>query len=143
MGVFSFLKSAGKAVFGGKAAAEEPEKLKEEIAGVGVDAGGLDIVVVGDTVKLTGKAATQEAREKAILAVGNIEGVATVEEAIVVEASEPESVFHTVERGDTLSAIARKHYGDANAYTKIFEANKPMLSHPDKIYPGQVLRIPG
>jgi nucleoid-associated protein YgaU len=142
MGLFSFLKSAGKSVFGGKAAAEEPEKLKEEIAGVGVDASKLDVVVVGDTVKLKGKAASQAEREKAILAVGNIEGVASVEDDITVEAAEPESVFHTVEKGDTLSAIAKKHYGDANAYMKIFEANKPMLSHPDKIYPGQVLRIP-
>lgn len=142
MGLVSFLKSAGKAVFGGKAAAEEPDKLKAEIAGVGVDADAIDVVVVGDTVKLTGKAATQEAREKAILAVGNIEGIAAVEDALDVDAAEPESVFHTVEKGDTLSAIARKHYGDANAYGKIFEANKPMLSHPDRIYPGQVLRIP-
>ena len=42
----------------------------------------------------------------------------------------------------TLSKIARDAYGDSNAYMKIFEANKPMLSNPDKIYPGQVLRIP-
>ena len=49
---------------------------------------------------------------------------------------------YTVQSGDTLSAIAKKFYGNANAYMKIFEANKPMLSHPDKIYPGQLLRIP-
>ena len=45
-------------------------------------------------------------------------------------------------RGETLSAIAKKHYGNANAYMQIFEANKPMLKDPDHIYPGQVLRIP-
>ncbi|MNP81676.1 LysM domain/BON superfamily protein [compost metagenome] len=50
--------------------------------------------------------------------------------------------FVTVKKGDTLSAISKAEYGDANKYNKIFEANKPMLSHPDKIYPGQVLRIP-
>ena len=50
--------------------------------------------------------------------------------------------FHTVMRGDTLSKIAKNFYGDAMKYPLIFEANKPMLSHPDKIYPGQVLRIP-
>ena len=54
----------------------------------------------------------------------------------------PEARFVTVKKGDTLSAIAKAEYGNANAYMKIFEANKPMLSHPDKIYPGQVLRIP-
>ena len=52
------------------------------------------------------------------------------------------AVFVTVKKGDTLSAIAKVQYGDANKYNKIFEANKPLLSHPDKIYPGQVLRIP-
>ena len=44
--------------------------------------------------------------------------------------------------GDTLSKIAKEMYGDANKYPVIFEANKPMLKDPDKIYPGQVLRIP-
>ena len=53
-----------------------------------------------------------------------------------------EGKFHTVEKGDTLSKIAKEAYGDANQYNKIFEANKPMLKNPDQIYPGQVLRIP-
>jgi LysM repeat protein len=52
------------------------------------------------------------------------------------------SMFYTVQKGDTLSAIAKRHYGEANAYMAIFEANRPMLEHPDRIYPGQVLRIP-
>ena len=50
--------------------------------------------------------------------------------------------FHTVVSGDSLSKIAKEFYGDAMKYPVIFEANKPMLTHPDKIYPGQVLRIP-
>ena len=49
---------------------------------------------------------------------------------------------YTVKPGDTLSAIAKQHLGNANAYMKIFEANKDQLSDPDKIKPGQVLRIP-
>ena len=65
-----------------------------------------------------------------------------MENKLSVSRSEPEGQFHTVVRGDTLSAIAKKFYGDANKYPVIFEANKPMLSHPDKIYPGQMLRIP-
>ena len=59
-----------------------------------------------------------------------------------MEADEPQSNMYTVVSGDTLSAIAKKEYGDANKYMKIFEANQPMLSDPNKIYPGQVLRIP-
>jgi nucleoid-associated protein YgaU len=49
---------------------------------------------------------------------------------------------YTVKSGDTLSAIAKQHLGDANAYMKIYEANRDQLSDPDKIKPGQVLKIP-
>ena len=73
---------------------------------------------------------------------GNVAGVAKVADMMTVARSEPEAQFHTVVRGDSLSAIAGKFYGDASKYPLIFEANKPMLSHPDKIYPGQMLRIP-
>ena len=79
-------------------------------------------------------------KEKVILAVGNVEGVAEVETSH--DDDTKGAIFHTVVRGDTLSAIAKKALGNANRYMEIFEANKPMLAHPDKIYPGQVLRIP-
>lgn len=49
---------------------------------------------------------------------------------------------YTVQAGDTLSKIAREHLGNANAYMKIFEANRDQLQDPDKIKPGQVLKIP-
>ncbi len=55
---------------------------------------------------------------------------------------EPEAKMHTVVSGDTLSKISKQFYGDPMKYMKIFEANKPMLKDPNKIYPGQVLRIP-
>jgi len=55
---------------------------------------------------------------------------------------EAASKFYTVKSGDSLSKIAKEFYGDASKYPQIFEANKPMLKDPDKIYPGQVLRIP-
>ena len=65
----------------------------------------------------------------------------TVKEVAVIEEAEM-AKFHTVESGDTLGKIAKIFYGNAMKYPVIFEANKPMLTHPDKIYPGQVLRIP-
>jgi nucleoid-associated protein YgaU len=49
---------------------------------------------------------------------------------------------YTVKSGDTLSKIAKEHLGDANSYMKIFDANKDQLTDPDKIKPGQVLKIP-
>ena len=110
----------------------------KEVSDLGLDASGLNITVEGDQVKVTGDAVSQEMKEKVILAVGNVEGVAAVED----EVTGGDPVFHTVVSGDNLSKIAKKYLGSANAYPKIFEANKPMLSHPDKIYPGQVLRIP-
>ncbi|RQH14455.1 LysM peptidoglycan-binding domain-containing protein, partial [Okeania hirsuta] len=75
-------------------------------------------------------------------AVGNIEGIACVDDRMEVLVPEPEAQFYTVVSGDSLSKIAKRHYGDAMKYPEIFEANKPMLSDPNKIYPGQVLRLP-
>ena len=141
MGLWSFVKGAGKKVFGGDDAPEvSGAALQDELKELGLDAEGLDITVEGDKVKVTGKAASQEMREKVILAVGNVEGVAEVEDDVTGGEGEP--TFHTVEKGDTLWAISEKTLGNGAHYEKIFEANKPMLTHPDKIYPGQVLRIP-
>ena len=61
---------------------------------------------------------------------------------MTVSNPEAESQMYVVVSGDTLSKISKEFYGSPNKYQQIFEANKPMLSHPDKIYPGQVLRIP-
>ena len=142
MGFFDFVKDAGKSLWGSDDAPEDNAKaIEKEVADLGLD-GEVKVVVDGDTVKIAGAAPSQEAREKLILAAGNLKGVAKVEEEIAVAAEEPEAKFHTVEKGDTLWAVAEKAYGNGSKYQAIFEANKPMLSHPDKIYPGQVLRIP-
>ena len=61
---------------------------------------------------------------------------------ITIDPNAPKVATYTVKSGDTLSKIAKEHLGDANAYMKIFEANKDQLSDPDKIKPGQVLKIP-
>jgi nucleoid-associated protein YgaU len=138
MGLFNFWKKSGKKVAGGGDEAPSADALKKEVANLGLDTKGAEITVDGDKVTVSGGSLSAEEREKVILAVGNVEGVASVEADQVDDA-----VFHTVEKGDTLSAIAKKTLGNANRYNEIFEANKPMLSHPDKIYPGQVLRLPG
>lgn len=138
MGLMTFIKSAGKSLFGSAEAAEpDADILKQEIDSLGLDATGLEISVEGDTVSVDGNAVSQEMKEKIVLAVGNVEGVAGVEDN-----AGGGGTFHTVEKGDTLWAISKKALGDGNRYSEIFEANKPMLTHPDKIYPGQVLRIP-
>jgi nucleoid-associated protein YgaU len=147
MGLWDFVKNAGKTLGIGAAEAASPppptpEALKKEIGDLGLKAEGLDVKVDGDTVRVTGRAPSQEEREKIILAAGNVAGVAKVEEAIETPEPAPASRFHTVVKGDTLWKIAEKTLGKGARYTEIFEANRPMLSDPDKIYPGQVLRIP-
>jgi len=93
-------------------------------------------------VVMIGQTASQEVAEKAMLVIGNTRGVSEVENHIEVIIPKPEAIYHTVEKGDWLSKIAKKYYGDANKYMIIFEANKPMLKDPDAIFPGQILRIP-
>jgi nucleoid-associated protein YgaU len=142
LGIIDFVKSAGAML--GLAGDRPPDAavLKQEVSKFGLTAEGLDVAVEGDTVKVAGKAPSQEIKEKIVLALGNVAGVAKVEDAIDAQAGGAAATFCTVKQGDTLSAIAKAHYGNANKYMAIFEANRPMLDHPDKIYPGQVLRIP-
>ena len=142
--------------------ADRIDKLREEsinnsLAALDIDGEQVSVQVNGDSAILTGSAPSQEALEKMVLCAGNQHGIAQVDCQLQVDAApaaasasaqaEPaapvaESNFYTVQSGDTLGKIAQQHYGAANKYTVIFEANKPMLTDPDKIYPGQKLRIP-
>lgn len=153
MGIFSFLKNAGAKLFGGKEETPvqeaEPVKvqdaLKELVASMSLGIDAFDVSFSNGTATVFGVAHSQADKEKAILTVGNVDGVDAVDDQItLLENVEVvlESDFYTVVSGDTLGKIAKNYYGDANKYMLIFEENKPMLSHPDKIYPGQVLRIP-
>jgi nucleoid-associated protein YgaU len=109
---------------------------------LGLSADDLDIRVEGDQVTLTGTVESQAEREKIVLLVGNTEGIGRVDDQLQVARPEPPATLYTVQSGDTLSKIAQQHYGNANQYPRIFEANRPLLRDPDEIYPGQVLRIP-
>jgi nucleoid-associated protein YgaU len=155
MGLFSFIKEAGEKLFGrgtAQAATTDPamanasagQAIKDYIAAMNLSATDLAVAFDGasGTVMVSGQAATAEIKEKILLCCGNVAGVAQVEDQMTVAAPADEAQFYTVVSGDTLSKIAKQYYGNANAYMKIFEANKPMLKHPDKIYPGQMLRIP-
>ncbi|WP_010221247.1 peptidoglycan-binding protein LysM [Pseudomonas donghuensis] len=145
MSIFSFVKEAGEKLIDlltpGNANASE--QLKAHVAKVGLGNPNVQATVDGDKVTLTGEVSSQEEKEKILLAVGNIAGVASVDDQITVTGPVVAAArFVVVKKGDTLSAISLAVYGNANLYNKIFDANKPLLSHPDKIYPGQTLRIP-
>ncbi len=150
MGLISFMKGVGEKLFGQKEQAATPaeaEPLKasallNKVKSLGLAYNKLTVRVSGDTVILEGEVQKQEDAEKIALAVGNVEGVEVVDNRMTVVQPTPEAQYHTVVSGDSLSKIAQKYYGDMMKYPMIFEANKPMLSDPDKIYPGQVLRIP-
>ena len=180
MGLFSFLKNAGAKVFNRKKEAPTPttseidmeallneqkaQSLETLVNSMQLDVSDLDITVDGEVVTIYGNAQTQADKEKLILLLGNVEGIAAVDDYVNVlnpddstpaDGYNPEtntnehtdfnkggSQFHTVVKGDTLGKIAKSYYGNAMKYPTIFEANKPMLTDPNKIYPGQVLRIP-
>lgn len=145
MSVFSFLKNVGAKIMGSSdTTAATSDELKKELAKHNLDAEGIEVSVDGDKVTVTGPAASTEKAEKIVLALGNTMGVSAVENKLDVAQPATEARMYTVKSGDTLWKIAEEMYGKSNGakYNVIFEANTPMLSHPDKIYPGQVLRIP-
>ena len=144
MGLFNFGKEAGEKLWDNLTDHKgQSDKITEHLKKLNLP--GADKVQVNVTdgkASVTGDGLTQEQKEKIQVAVGNIAGVSEVENNITATDAKDEATYYTVKSGDTLSAIAKKEYGDANQYNKIFEANRPMLSSPDKIYPGQTLRIP-
>lgn len=164
MGLISFIKEAGEKLFGrgeAKAAqdataqAPSPEAVAKAnraaadaivayIGTMGLKVDGLAVEFDGAsrTVTVSGQVADQATKEKVVLCCGNVEGVAAVNDMLVVATPQPEAKIYVVVKGDTLSKISKEFYGTPNKYMQIFEANKPMLTHPDKIYPGQALRIP-
>jgi nucleoid-associated protein YgaU len=164
MGLFDFVKDAGKKLFGDdeeKAVAANRDqvakmetakrqavqrKFQNELTTHGLTVDNLQVDLQGEgVVRLRGKVPNQETREKVVLAVGNVTGIRSVDDDLEVlagAAAAEAATFYTVKSGDTLSKIAKQVYGDASLYPQIFEANKPMLDSPDKIYPGQNLRVP-
>ena len=165
MALMDFVKEAGEKLFGrGQAQAAMTEvkadpdnaaKVQAANAAAGdaildyikaqnLSGTGLTVTFDGatSTVSVFGVASDQATKEKIALCCGNVAGVAKVNNMMSVDQSAPEATYYTVVSGETLSKISKTNYGDPNKYMKIFDANKPMLSDPNKIYPGQVLRIP-
>ncbi len=163
MGLFDFIKNAGTNAFGKEGAAPQTSpagpqtrnvspaeldamkrrKALEKLLGeLSLEVENLKIDVTGDVATVHGLVDDQAEREKVVLALGNVIGIARVDDRLDTKQKSAESQMYTVVAGDSLSRIAKKFYGNAGKYPVIFEANKPMLKDPDKIYPGQVLRIP-
>jgi nucleoid-associated protein YgaU len=165
MGFFDFVRNAGEKLFNPQSAgaatpaAAPAAPTQADVAALNTKAGAailnyikqqklasdnLSVTFDGatSTVTVSGQVPDQATREKIILCCGNVGSVERVNDQMTVANQGQEAQFYTVKSGDTLSKISKQFYNDANQYNKIFEANKPMLSDPDKIYPGQTLRIP-
>ncbi len=147
MGLIDFIKNAGDRIFKSEEKREQEKAalILSHIRKFGFDTSSIQVSVDDDKVLLTGKVDTHENKNKIIVTAGNVEGIATVDDRIVVVTPappQPQKQFYTVKKGDYLSKIAKEVYGNANKYNIIFEANRPMLKDPNLIYPGQVLVIP-
>ena len=150
MGLISFIKNAGEKLFKSeeKREQEKAELIAAHIKKFGFNTSNIQVSVDNEKVTLAGTIDTIDNKNKVIVTAGNIEGISSVEDRIVVlqppvvTPPPPEKQFYTVKKGDYLSKIAKQVYGNANKYNIIFEANKPMLKDPNLIYPGQVLVIP-
>jgi nucleoid-associated protein YgaU len=172
MSIISFMKDAGERLFNRPhaaphatgtsaqsrptpaAAAAKPDvdalearaarAIKDYVASKGLPVQGIDLDFDANssTVTVSGTVPDQATREKIVVCCGNVASVEHVDDRLDVANAGKAGDFYTVKSGDTLSAIAKRYYGDANRYSAIFEANRPMLGDPDKIYPGQVLRVP-
>ena len=141
MGLFDFMKGMGRNLF--KKDAEAADSIKSHIEESNPGVEGMNVEFNDGVVSISGEAASPEAKEKAILMAGNVKGVSEVKaEGLNAPAQEAKVEYYTIVSGDTLSGIAKKYYGKANAYMRIFEANREVIQDPDKIFPGQKIRIP-
>lgn len=151
MGLFSDLKKKLEELFP-NAEASTPERLQQFLKERGLDFPGVRVEKEGDQAVVSGEVPTQADKNNIVLALGNaphidsvvdrltVAGVATSTAATSPITGAPR--FYTVKSGDTLSAISKQYYGDANKYNKIFEANRSLLSDANDIHPGQKLLIP-
>jgi nucleoid-associated protein YgaU len=154
MGLLDFLKDAGEDLFGGKKGNEADEIRKKIEDELGSNVENLGVLYKDGRVELHGKAKSQAAKEKAALLAGNVKGVTAVEDdgltvagqpaakSEAAPAAAPKTTYYTIEKGDTLSKIAKRFYGDPQKYHDLFDANREVIKDPDKIYPGQKIRIP-
>lgn len=164
MDLFGFAKDVGRRLFNKDE--DAAEKIKEHIEQFNPGVENLEVKFENGIVELCGDCASSEAREKAILMAGNTKGVIDVyaselsvkPSATAAQASDKTSTtaastgkdaaveakveYYVIESGDTLGKIAKRYYGNAMAYPKIFEANREIIHDPDKIFVGQKIRIP-
>ena len=153
MGLLDFAKDIGHALFGDDEA-EAADSIKAHILADNPGIDNLSVTYQKGFVTLEGNSGTWDAVEKAVLMAGNVQGVVDVYATGLkpyvdptappkaAAAAEPEETYYVIEKGDTLWKIAAKFLGSGNRYPEILEANREVILDPDKIFPGQKIRIP-
>jgi len=137
MGIFDFIKENAEEAMTGS-------ELESMVQNLGLPISNLSINVEDGVATVTGSVESKATKEKIILSVGNSKGISKVNDKITLTSGhdDDDSTLYTVQKGDSLSLIAKAIYGDAQKYNIIFEANQPMIKDVNMIFPGQVLRIP-
>ena len=143
MGLFDFAADFGKKLFGGD---DDPaDKIKAHIESDNPGVRNLGVAYDDGKVVLSGEADSAEVVEKTVLIAGNVQGVTEVS-AVNIKAPDPAPEqrveYYVIQKGDTLSKIAKQYLANAMDYPKIFEANREVIKDADLIYPGQKIRIP-
>jgi len=142
MGLFDFAADIGKSIFG-IGDADAADQIKENIEANNPGVTDLTVSLDDEICTIGGTCDTAEAKEKTVLMAGNMKGVASVNgDALTAPEAEAETEYYVIKSGDTLWAIASKFLGNGSKYPEIFEANREVIEDPDKIFPGQKIRIP-
>ncbi len=160
MDLFGFAKDVGRRLFNKDE--DAAGKIKEHIEQFNPGVENLEVKFENGIVELCGECVSSEAREKAILMAGNTKGVVdvyatdlSVKASAIKQAPQAQTAttskdatieakieYYVIESGDTLGKIAKRYYGNAMEYPRIFEANREIIHDPDKIFVGQKIRIP-
>jgi len=141
MGLYDFAKDMGKKLF--EKDDDPAAKIQESIEANNPGITDLGVAYNDGNVNLSGKADSAEAVEKAVLLAGNVKGVTDVKiDNMDAPAPALEVFYYTIASGDSLSKIAKKLYGNAMDYPKLFLANREVIKDADLIYPGQKIRVP-
>lgn len=161
MDLFGFVKDVGRRLFNKDE--EAAEKIKQHILANNPGVEDLEVTFDNGIVGLKGRCTRHDAFQKCVLMAGNVQGVIDVyasalkpfvvpkpeevpvggtHQQVHPTPAEPKEEYYVIERGDTLSHIAKRYYGNANKWPRLFEANREVIQDPDKIFPGQKIRVP-
>ena len=145
MGLLDFARDVGRQIFDTDDEAADNIKQHLEINLSGIK--NIDVQFDDGVATICGDCESQSVKDQAILIAGNVKGVERiVADGLTAPEPEPEvvsmDVFYEIQSGDTLGKIAKQYYGKASQYMRIFEANRELISDPNKIYPRQKIRIP-